>query len=190
MNFVLVTQSCLFLCDPTDCSWPGSSVLGILQARILEWISILFSRGSSRPRNRTRSPAWQADALPTEPPRTPSSESDGFYLLISPKFENFWHKCFTGFICFNICFTGRAVPFSILITVICIMSLFFPDSSYETFQILLSWWCFLSYLSMSLNNILYRFFCFITYFSYSNAWFCLLIFMLFLFANISSNINI
>ena len=50
---VLVTQSCLTLCNPTDCSPPGSSVRGILQARILEWIAIPFSRGSSRPRYQT-----------------------------------------------------------------------------------------------------------------------------------------
>ena len=44
---VKVTQSCLTLCDPRDCSLPGSSVLGILQARILEWVAISFSRGSN-----------------------------------------------------------------------------------------------------------------------------------------------
>ena len=47
---VLVAQSCLTLCDPTDCS---PSVHGILQARILEWAVIPFSRGSSQPRDRT-----------------------------------------------------------------------------------------------------------------------------------------
>ena len=41
------TQSCLTLCDPVDCSPPDSSVHGILQARILEWVAISFSRGSS-----------------------------------------------------------------------------------------------------------------------------------------------
>ena len=41
---VLVTQSCLTLCDPTDCSLPGSSVHRILQARILEWVAISFYR--------------------------------------------------------------------------------------------------------------------------------------------------
>ena len=41
-----VTQSCLTLCDPMDCSLPGSSVHGILQARVLEWGAIAFSRGS------------------------------------------------------------------------------------------------------------------------------------------------
>ena len=48
---VSVAQSCLTLCNPMDCSLPGSSVRGILQARILEWDP--FSRGSSRPRIRT-----------------------------------------------------------------------------------------------------------------------------------------
>ena len=43
---VLVTQSCPTLCDPMDCSPPGSSVHGILQARILEWVAIPFARGS------------------------------------------------------------------------------------------------------------------------------------------------
>ena len=45
-------QSCLTLCDPMDCSPPGSSVHGILQARILEWVVKPSSRGSSRPRDR------------------------------------------------------------------------------------------------------------------------------------------
>ena len=46
---VLVAQSCPTLCDCMDCSLPGSSVRGILQARMLEWVAIPFSRGSSRP---------------------------------------------------------------------------------------------------------------------------------------------
>ena len=46
-------QSCLSLCNPMDCSPPGSSVHGILQARILEWVAMPFSRGSSWPRDRT-----------------------------------------------------------------------------------------------------------------------------------------
>ena len=59
---VLVAQSCLALCDPVDCSPPGSSVRGILQARILEWVAIPFSRGSSRPRNQTWVFCLQADS--------------------------------------------------------------------------------------------------------------------------------
>ena len=49
-----VAQSCLTRWDPVDCSPPGSSVHGILQARILEWVVISFSRGSSWPRDRTQ----------------------------------------------------------------------------------------------------------------------------------------
>ena len=49
-----VAQSCLTLCDPMDCSLPGSSVHGIFQAIVLEWAAISFSRGSSQPRDRTR----------------------------------------------------------------------------------------------------------------------------------------
>ena len=44
----------LFFCDPIDCNLPGSSVHGIFQARILEWLAISFSRGSSRPRDQTQ----------------------------------------------------------------------------------------------------------------------------------------
>ena len=49
--YLLVTQSGLTLCDPTDCIPPGPSVHGTLQARILEWVAIPFSRGCSRPRD-------------------------------------------------------------------------------------------------------------------------------------------
>ena len=42
----VVTQSCLTLCDPMDCNLQGSSVHGIFQARVLEWVAISFSRGS------------------------------------------------------------------------------------------------------------------------------------------------
>ena len=46
-------QSCPTLCDPMDCSLPGSSAHGFLQTRILEWVAMPFSRASSRPRDRT-----------------------------------------------------------------------------------------------------------------------------------------
>ena len=49
----LVVQLCLTPCGPLDCSLPGYSVHGILQARILEWVAISFSRGSSQPRDQT-----------------------------------------------------------------------------------------------------------------------------------------
>ena len=56
-----VAQLCLTLCDPMDCSLPGSSVHGIVQA-VLEWVAILFSRGSSRPRDRIQIFHMQADS--------------------------------------------------------------------------------------------------------------------------------
>ena len=59
-----VAQSCLTLCDPVGASPPGSSVHGAFQARILEWVAISFSRGSSHSRDQPVSPAWQADSLP------------------------------------------------------------------------------------------------------------------------------
>ena len=63
---VLVTQSC-----PT-CSLPVSSVHGILQARILEWVAIPFSRESFRTKDQVRVfPAMEADSLPSEPPGKP-----------------------------------------------------------------------------------------------------------------------
>ena len=50
---VLFAQLCLTLCDSMDCSQPGSSIHGVLEARILEWVVIPFSRGSSQPRDQT-----------------------------------------------------------------------------------------------------------------------------------------
>ena len=53
LNWIEVAQLCPTLCDPMDCNLQGSSVHGILQARILEWVAISISRGSSQPRDRT-----------------------------------------------------------------------------------------------------------------------------------------
>ena len=64
---VEVAQSCLTLCDPMDCSLPASSVHGIFQAIVLEWIVISFSRGLPDPGIGPRSPALQTDTLLSEP---------------------------------------------------------------------------------------------------------------------------
>ena len=62
--------SCVQLfAGPMDCSLSGSSIHGIFQARVLEWIAISFSRGSSG--IEPGSPTLQADALPSEPPGKP-----------------------------------------------------------------------------------------------------------------------
>ena len=70
----LVTQSCLTLCSPVDCSPPGSSVHGILQARRLEWVAYPFSKGSSRPRNRT-GVSWIAGEPRGKPAPAPNHAS-------------------------------------------------------------------------------------------------------------------
>ena len=65
-------QSCETLCDPVDCSPPGSSVHGILQAIILEWVAMPFSRGSSWPQESNLHVLcllhWQVSTLPLAPP--------------------------------------------------------------------------------------------------------------------------
>ena len=71
---VLVAQLCWTLGDHVDCSLPVASVHGILQARILEWVDIPFSRGSS-PVMEPESPALQANSLPYEQPGKPQTNS-------------------------------------------------------------------------------------------------------------------
>ena len=67
----LVAQSCPTLCDPKDSSLSGSSVLGILQARILEWVAIPSSRESSPPRDQTQASRIAGRFFTTEPPGKP-----------------------------------------------------------------------------------------------------------------------
>ena len=68
---VKVARSCPTLYNRMDYSPPGSSVHGILQARILEWVTIPFSRGSSPPRGQTQVSCLQVDSSPAEPPGKP-----------------------------------------------------------------------------------------------------------------------
>ena len=103
---VKVTQSCLTLCNPMDCSLPGSSVHDILQARVLEWVAVPFSRRSSQPRDQTqvfriagrfftvwatreaqeywcgRSGFQQANSLPFEMPEKPKNTGVGSLSLL------------------------------------------------------------------------------------------------------------
>ena len=75
---VKVTQSCPALCDPMD-----YTVHELLQARILEWVAIPFSRGSFQPRDQTpRSPALQSDSLPAEPQGKPKNTGVGSHFLL------------------------------------------------------------------------------------------------------------
>ena len=70
---LLVTQPCPILCYPTDCSLPGSSVDGILEARILEWVAIPFSKGFSWPRNWTQVFHTTGRFLTSEPSGKPKA---------------------------------------------------------------------------------------------------------------------
>ena len=70
---VLVTLSCLTLCNPMDCGQPGSSVHEILQVRMLETVAISFSKGSSLPRDWTLVSCMQADSLSSETQGSPST---------------------------------------------------------------------------------------------------------------------
>ena len=77
---VLVVQSCPTLCDPRDCSPPGSSVYGISQTRILEWVAISSSKGSSWLRDWTRV-SCIASRFTTEPPEKPICSNKRFHMM-------------------------------------------------------------------------------------------------------------
>ena len=74
---VKVAQLCPTLCDPMD-----GIVHEILQARILEWVAVRFSRGSFQPRDQTRSPALQADSFSAEPQGKPFFNMQVFFLFV------------------------------------------------------------------------------------------------------------
>ena len=73
-------QSCPTLWDPVDCCPPGSSVHGILQVRILEWVAISFTRGSSWPRDWTCNSCIEGDSSSLDPPGKPNAST---HLLLS-----------------------------------------------------------------------------------------------------------
>ena len=75
-------QSYLTFCDPMDCSPSGSSVHGILQARILEWVTMPSSKGFSQPRDRTQVSHIAADSLPSEPLGKPKNTGVGSLSLL------------------------------------------------------------------------------------------------------------
>ena len=81
-----VAKSCLILCDPMDCGPPGSTVYGILQERILEWVDISISRLSFRPRDRTDISCVAGGFFTSEPPRRPFILSGKGKKLAVPNF--------------------------------------------------------------------------------------------------------
>ena len=99
-KYVLVAQLCLTLCDPMNYRPPGSSVHGILQARILEWVAISFFRGSFRSRNRTQASCtagrvftdWaRREALPSKPPGKPLEKNRNVYIYIYITLLHTWN---------------------------------------------------------------------------------------------------
>ena len=67
-------QWCPTLCDLMDCSLPGSSVRGMLQARIVEWVAMPSNRGSSQSRDQTHVTYTEGGSFTTEPPRNPQAQ--------------------------------------------------------------------------------------------------------------------
>ena len=78
-----VTQSCPTLCDPMDCSLPGSSIPGILQAGILEWVAISFSRISSQPRDWT----WVSRIYHLSHQGSPRRSNQSILIEINPEYS-------------------------------------------------------------------------------------------------------
>ena len=117
-------QSCPTLCNPMDYSPPGSSVHGILQARIWEWVAMPSSRGSSRPKDWTHILCllyWELGSLPLTPPGKsfPSQTQEQFptynwlnlrkdILLQDKTQENIWQRRMTSFL-FCFCCAGSSL---------------------------------------------------------------------------------
>ena len=95
-------HSCPTLCDPMDYSPPGSSVHGILQARVLEWVAISFSRGSSPPRDQTRVSLIAGKFITDSATR----EAQGTLILITLNFH--WDVTHLNF---SFSFSGKAGRF-------------------------------------------------------------------------------
>ena len=99
-----VTQSCPTLCDPMD-----YTVHGILQARILDWVALPFSRGSSHPRIKPRSPALQVDSLPAEPQGKTKNIGVGSLSLLQqifPTQESNWGLLHCRWILYQLSYQG------------------------------------------------------------------------------------
>ena len=109
-----VTQLCLTLCDSVDNSLPGSSAHGILQARILEWVTFPFSRVSFQPRIKPRSPTLHVDSLPVELPGKPKNTGVGSLALLQqifPTQESNWGLLHYRWILYQLELPGKPLIF-------------------------------------------------------------------------------
>ena len=132
------------LCDPVDCSLPGSSVHGIFQARILEWVAFSSSRGSSWSRDWTHiswSPALQGNSLPTETSGKPLFRIPCHQIMM----QFLWHNNTLSFLKIeNICkCSGKnKKSLSVFLLPSNVISIFIDDQLvvwYEFLQILSIW---------------------------------------------------
>ena len=117
---VLVAQSCPTFCNPMDGGLTGSSVHGILQARILEWVSISFSRGSSRPRDQTQV-SWIAG---------------GIFIIWATRDTQTKHKYVLKRMHLNVVQYSAVMNFQFFVSVICFYHCFGPKTNVNYFSYL------------------------------------------------------
>ena len=102
-------QSCPTLCDPMDLACQALLSMGILQARILEWVAMPSSRRASQSRDQTRSPTLQVDSLPSEPPGKPMNTGVGGLSLLQGIFvtqESDWDRLHFSWILYQMSHQG------------------------------------------------------------------------------------
>ena len=104
---VLVVQSCPTLCYQMDSSLSGSSVYGILQERILEWVAMPSYRGSPYPGTEPRSPTLLVRTLPEEPPGKPVAP---YSYLMCTCFSYIKMRFYLQFSCLNLTVSERTIP--------------------------------------------------------------------------------
>ena len=125
--YILVVQVqsliCVWLCDPMDCSPPGSSVHGISQAGILEWVAISFSRGSSWPRDWTCVSCIIGGFFTTEPPGKPLIILIHIYLVCWIQLMWCWASHYM------LCWRGKKLKFYITSSSFCFCNSAFPLQS-------------------------------------------------------------
>ena len=121
---VKVAQSCPTLCDSMDCNLPGSSLHGILQARILECIAFPFSRDLPNPGIKPMSPSLQVDSLPAEPQEKPKYVCLFYYCSVK-SLSNclFFFLLFKNFPCSNSPFAQHTFFTSVVALFMCFQTI-------------------------------------------------------------------
>ena len=133
----LVALSCPTPCDPMDCSPPGSSVHGSLQARTLEWVAMPSSRASSKPGIEPRSPPLQADSLLSYLPGKPKNTGVGSLSLchgIFPTQESNWGLQHCRWILYQLSYQGSPllIPMKVSLLLLIPYVLFFSFFFFKT----------------------------------------------------------